>query len=99
MEYSQVSLFKPLTVIVLSLVTEDGGLYHIVADASFALEDGTQIVNFYGEQSIVSTESSAVSTDDKQSFSDVISSNVGIIVAIVVAAFVVASSGLNTFGI
>jgi hypothetical protein len=24
--------------------TEDGGLYHIVADASFTLEDGTQIV-------------------------------------------------------
>jgi hypothetical protein len=24
-----------------SLPTEDGGLYHIVADASFALEDGT----------------------------------------------------------
>jgi hypothetical protein len=30
----------------------------IVADASFTLEDGTQIVYFYGEQSIVSTESS-----------------------------------------
>ena len=27
-----------------SLPTEDGGLYHIVADASFTLEDGTQIV-------------------------------------------------------
>ena len=52
-----------------SLPTEDGGLYHIVADVSFALEDGTQIVYFYGEQSIVSTESSAVSTDDTQSFS------------------------------
>jgi hypothetical protein len=46
--------------------------YHIVADASFTLEDGTQIVYFYGEQSIVSTESSVVSTDDTQSFSDVI---------------------------
>jgi hypothetical protein len=34
-----------------SLPTEDGGRYHIVADASFALEDGTQIVYFYGEQS------------------------------------------------
>jgi hypothetical protein len=30
-----------------SLPTEDGGLYHIVADASFTLEDGTQIVYFY----------------------------------------------------
>jgi hypothetical protein len=30
-----------------------GGLYHIVADASFTLEDGTQIVYFYGEQSIL----------------------------------------------
>jgi hypothetical protein len=28
-----------------SLPTEDGGLYHIVADVSFALEDGTQIVS------------------------------------------------------
>jgi hypothetical protein len=33
----------------------------------------------------VSTESSAVSTDDTQSFSDVIASNVGIVAAIVVA--------------
>ncbi len=75
-----------------SLPTEDGGLYHIVADASFALEDGTQIVYFYGEQSIVSTESSAVSTDDTQSFSDVIASNIGIVAAVVVAAVVVAGS-------
>jgi hypothetical protein len=75
-----------------SLPTEDGGLYHIVADASFTLEDGTQIVYFYGDRSIVSTESSAVSTDDTQSFSDVIASNVGIVAAIVVAAVVVASS-------
>ena len=75
-----------------SLPTEDGGLYHIVADASFALEDGTQIVYFYGDQSIVSTESSAVSTDDKQSFSDVIASNIGIVAAVVVAAVVVAGS-------
>jgi hypothetical protein len=34
------------------LPTEDGGLYHIVADASFTLEDGTQIVYFYGDRSI-----------------------------------------------
>jgi hypothetical protein len=32
-----------------SLPTEDGGLYHIVADASFTLEDGTQIVYFYAD--------------------------------------------------
>ena len=76
-----------------SLPTEDGGLYHIVADASFALEDGTQIVYFYGEQSIVSTESSAVSTNDKQSFLDVVTSNIGVVAAVVVAAVVVASSG------
>jgi hypothetical protein len=44
-----------------------GGLYHIVADASFALEDGTQIVYFYGDQSIVSTESSAASATSKSS--------------------------------
>ncbi len=76
-----------------SLPTEDGGLYHIVADVSFALEDGTQIVYFYGEQSIVSTESSAVSTNNNQSFSDIIASNVGIVAAVVVTAVVVASSG------
>ncbi|SHE21882.1 Flagellar hook-length control protein FliK [Bathymodiolus brooksi thiotrophic gill symbiont] len=76
-----------------SLPTEDGGLYHIVADASFALEDGTQIVYFYGEQSIVSTESSAVSTNDKQSFLDVVTSNIEIVAAVVVAAVVVAGSG------
>ena len=81
-----------------SLPTEDGGLYHIVADASFALEDGTQIVYFYGEQSIVSTESSAVSTDDTQNFSDVIASNVGVVVAVVVAAVVVGSSGSGDDG-
>jgi hypothetical protein len=44
-----------------SLSTEDSVLYHIVTDVSYTLEDGTQIVYFYGEQSIVSTESSAVS--------------------------------------
>jgi hypothetical protein len=76
-----------------SLPTEDGGLYHIVADASFTLEDGTQIVYFYGEQSIVSTESSAVSTDDNQSFLEVITSNIEVIAAVVVAAVVIASSG------
>jgi hypothetical protein len=34
-----------------------------------------------------------VSTDDTQSFSDVIASNVGIVAAVVVTAVVVASSG------
>jgi hypothetical protein len=76
-----------------SLPTEDGGLYHIVTDVSFTLEDGTQIVYFYGEQSIVSTESSAVSINNNQSFSDIIASNVGIVAAVVVTAVVVASSG------
>ncbi|CAB9544347.1 hypothetical protein BROOK1789C_1613, partial [Bathymodiolus brooksi thiotrophic gill symbiont] len=75
--------------------TEDGGLYHIVADASFTLEDGTQIVYFYGDRSIVSTESSAVSTDDKQSFLDVVTSNIEVIAAVVVAAVVIASSSGN----
>ncbi len=78
-----------------SLPTEDGGLYHIVADASFTLEDGTQIVYFYGDRSIVSTESSAVSTDDKQSFLDVVTSNIEVIAAVVVAAVVIASSSGN----
>ncbi len=81
-----------------SLPTEDGGLYHIVADASFTLEDGTQIVYFYGDRSIVSTESSAVSTDDTQNFSDVIASNVGVVAAVVVAAVVVGSSGSGDDG-
>ncbi|CAB5495743.1 hypothetical protein THERMOT_368, partial [Bathymodiolus thermophilus thioautotrophic gill symbiont] len=81
-----------------SLPTEDGGLYHVVADTFFTLEDGTQVVYFYGEQSIVATESSATSTDDNQSFSDVIASNIGIVAAVVVAAVVVASSGSGSDG-
>ncbi|SGZ76788.1 Flagellar hook-length control protein FliK [Bathymodiolus thermophilus thioautotrophic gill symbiont] len=78
-----------------SLPTEDGGLYHIVADAFFTLEDGTQVVYFYGEQSIVSTESGAVRTNGNQSFFDVVTSNIGIVSAVVVAAIVavVSSSG------
>jgi hypothetical protein len=43
-----------------SLPTKNGGLYHVLADTVFTLEDGTQIVYFYGEQSIVSTESSTL---------------------------------------
>jgi hypothetical protein len=75
-----------------SLPTEDGGLYHIVADVFFTLEDGTQIVYFYGEQSIVATESNGASVSDNQSFFDVVTSNIGIVAAVVVVA-VVASSG------
>jgi hypothetical protein len=36
-----------------------------------------QIVYFYGEQSIVSTESSAVDESDDQSFYDIVTSNMG----------------------
>ena len=68
-----------------SLPTEDGGLYHIVADASFTLEDGTQIVYFYGEQSIVSTESSK---GGNQSFLGAIE----IIAAVAVVAVIAGSS-------
>ncbi len=68
-----------------SLPTEDGGLYHIVADASFTLEDGTQIVYFYGEQSIVSTESSK---GGNQSFLSAIE----IIAAVAVVAVIAGSS-------
>ncbi|OJA03683.1 hypothetical protein, partial [Bathymodiolus thermophilus thioautotrophic gill symbiont] len=65
--------------------------------AFFTLEDGSQIVYFYGEQSIVTTESSttesnAVSTDGNQSFLDVVTSNIGIVAAVVVAAVVVAGN-------
>ncbi|SGZ73104.1 Alkaline phosphatase [Bathymodiolus thermophilus thioautotrophic gill symbiont] len=76
-----------------SLPTKDGGLYHIVADAFFTLEDDTRVVYFYGEQSIVSTESSAASTGNKQSFFDVVTSNIGIVAAVAVVAVVVATSG------
>ncbi|CAB5500459.1 hypothetical protein THERMOT_1238 [Bathymodiolus thermophilus thioautotrophic gill symbiont] len=76
-----------------SLPTEDGGLYHIVADAFFTLEDGTQVVYFYGEQSIVATESSAASTKGNQSFFDVINSNIEIVAIVTAVAVVVASSG------
>ncbi|CAB5494264.1 Ig-like domain-containing protein [Bathymodiolus thermophilus thioautotrophic gill symbiont] len=53
-----------------SLPTEDGGLYHVVADAFFTLEDGTQVVYFYGEQSIISTESSAIRASNNKGFYD-----------------------------
>ncbi|SGZ73125.1 Flagellar hook-length control protein FliK [Bathymodiolus thermophilus thioautotrophic gill symbiont] len=75
-----------------SLPTEDGGLYHIVANTFFTLEDGTQVVYFYGEQSIVTTESSAVSANNNQSFKDIITSNIEIVVAVVAVA-IIASNG------
>ncbi|CAB5495947.1 hypothetical protein THERMOT_413 [Bathymodiolus thermophilus thioautotrophic gill symbiont] len=74
-----------------SLPTKNGGLYHVVADIFFTLEDGSQVVYFYGEQSIVSTESSVVSTDDNQSFEDIIVANkeiVAVVAAVVVAVAV-----------
>jgi hypothetical protein len=52
-------------------------------------------VYFYGNRSIVSTESSVVSANDNQSFSDVITSNIEVIAAVVVAAVVIASSSGN----
>lgn len=50
-----------------SLPAEDGGLYHVLADILFALEDGSQVVYFYGEQYIISTESSVASESFFQS--------------------------------
>ena len=81
-----------------SLPTEDGGLYHVVAETFFTLEDGTQIVYFYGEQSIVSTESSEtkakesseVNTSNSQNSFDAITSNMGIVAGVAVAAAVIA---------
>ncbi|AYQ57298.1 alpha integrin [Bathymodiolus thermophilus thioautotrophic gill symbiont] len=81
-----------------SLPTKDGGLYHIVADTFFTLEDGTQVVYFYGEQSIVSTESSAVSADDDQSFLEVIKSNIGIVAAVAVVVVAAAIATNNSGG-
>jgi hypothetical protein len=49
-------------------------------------------VYFYGEQSIVATESNGASVSDNQSFFDVVTSNIGVVAAVVVVA-VVASSG------
>lgn len=50
-----------------SLPAEDGGLYHVLADILFALEDGSQVAYFYGEQYIISTESSVASESFFQS--------------------------------
>jgi hypothetical protein len=96
MEYCQVSpTSKSLIVIVLllvmpSLFDEPVSMKKVFVFSS-SLEDGTQIVYFYGEQSIVSTESSAVSTDD-QSFLDVVTSNIEIVAAIVDSNNVVKST-------
>jgi hypothetical protein len=81
-----------------SLPTEDDGLYHITADASFTLKNGTKIVYLYGDQSIIFTESSAanINTNDNQSFLNVITSNVEIVAAAVVAAVVSLSSSLSS---
>jgi surface protein len=77
-----------------SLPVEGGGLYHIVAEVFFTLEDSTQVVYFYGNQSIVSTESSVVSNN--QSFYDVVTENIGIVAAVLVGAVVIGSgSGDN----
>ena len=83
-----------------SLPTEDDGLYHITADASFTLKNGTKIVYLYGDQSIIFTESSAanINTNDNQSFLNVITSNVEIVAAAVVAAVVVAGSSSGNNG-
>jgi uncharacterized protein YaiE (UPF0345 family) len=76
------------------LPVEGGGLYHIVAEVFFTLEDSTQVVYFYGNQSIVSTESSVVSNN--QSFYDVVTENIGIVAAVLVGAVVIGSgSGDN----
>ena len=78
-----------------SLPAKDGGLYHVIADIFFTLEDGTQVVYFYGDQSIVSTESSA--TDETtQSFGEFIDSNIGSIAVFMVAVLAIASSGSNS---
>ncbi len=72
-----------------SLPTKNGGLYHVLADTFFTLEDGTQIVYFYGEQSIVSTESS---TGDKQSFFDIITPDMELVAAVAVLAVVISGN-------
>jgi hypothetical protein len=72
-----------------SLPVEGGGLYHIVAEVFFTLEDSTQVVYFYGNQSIVSTESRVVSNN--QSFYDVVPENIGIVAAALAGAVVIGS--------
>lgn len=77
-----------------SLPVEDGGLYHVVSDTFFTLEDGTQVVYFYGEQSIISTESSAVGGSTSQGFFEVAGSlSAGSMVALTVVAGVALGGG------
>jgi hypothetical protein len=72
-----------------SLPAKDGGLYHVLTDTFLILEDGTQVY-FYGEQSIISTESSSVDESTSQSFFQ----NTGVIVALtVVAGVAISGSG------
>jgi hypothetical protein len=52
-------------------------------------------VYFYGEQSIVSTESSAVDESDDQSFYDIVTSNMGGIIAFLTAFAIIGSNNDN----
>ncbi|MBA5248674.1 MAG: cadherin repeat domain-containing protein, partial [Gammaproteobacteria bacterium] len=52
-----------------SFSVEEDGLYHVVIDTFILLEDDTQLVYFYGDQSIVFNESSAVYNTDSPIFS------------------------------
>ncbi|MBA5248406.1 MAG: hypothetical protein FE834_02560, partial [Gammaproteobacteria bacterium] len=78
-----------------SLPAEDGGLYHIVADVFFTLEDGTQVVYFYGEQSIISTEFSVVS-ESTQNSSDTETSTFGVVQAFAATAIVIACNSSDS---
>jgi hypothetical protein len=52
-------------------------------------------VYFYGEQSIISTESSAVDESDDQSFYDIVTSNMGGIIAFLTAFAIIGSNNDN----
>ncbi|OJA03656.1 Ig-like domain-containing protein, partial [Bathymodiolus thermophilus thioautotrophic gill symbiont] len=72
-----------------SLPTESGELYHIVPNVFFNLEDGTQVVYFYGEQS-------AIVGAGGQSFYDIVTSNIGAGVTVLLGTIaIIASSGDN----
>ena len=58
-----------------SLPFDNAKLYHIVSDIFFTLEDGTQIVYFYGKQSIAFAKSDTVNTTSYQGFYDTVISN------------------------
>ncbi|MDC9714556.1 MAG: Ig-like domain-containing protein, partial [Gammaproteobacteria bacterium] len=76
-----------------SLPIENGGLYHVLADIFFTLEDGTQVVYFYGEQSVVSTESSVTNKNTFQSPSEDPTLGLRGILTFFVAAVAVAGGG------